>query len=92
MLDNGSATLFVGLASAIIGSLGTKIFDVRVSKKKMSLDYASQIRSEQRAELLSLRLDYQVLEKQSDKWREKYFQTLEENIELKKQLDIDDEE
>ena len=35
MLDNGTATLVVGLASALIGSLGTKYFDLRVSSKKM---------------------------------------------------------
>jgi hypothetical protein len=92
MLDTGTATLFVGLGSAIIGSLGTKFFDVKLSRKKMQVDYASQIRSEQRAELLSLRFDYQALERQADKWREKYFEVVEENIELKKELGIDDEE
>ena len=91
MLDNGTATLVVGLASALIGSLGTKYFDLRVSSKKMKLDYASQIRSEQRAELISLRFDYQALEKQNDKWREKYFEAVEENLELKKQLEIEPE-
>ena len=57
----------------------------------MKLDYASQIRSEQRAELISLRFDYQALEKQNDKWREKYFESVEETLELKKQLEIEPE-
>ena len=72
-------TAVVGLAAAVIGTIGGKFFDNYMQKRKMGQDLASQIRSEQRAEVLTLRSDLDDTEEKLDEWKEKYFELKEEN-------------
>jgi len=77
----------VGVIGAIVGGVGGKAFDNYMDKRKMGMDLASQIRSEQRAEVLTLRSELDNTEEDLDEWREKYYEIKEENVKQQTMMD-----
>jgi predicted nuclease with TOPRIM domain len=77
----------VGVVGAIVGGVGGKAFDNYMEKRKMGMDLASQIRSEQRAEVLTLRSELDDTEENLDEWREKYYELKEENVRQQTMMD-----
>ena len=86
-LGSTELTALVGLAAAVTGTIGGKFLDNYMQKRKMGMDLASQIRSEQRAEVLTLRSELGDAEEQLDEWKEKYFELKEENARQQVALD-----
>jgi hypothetical protein len=86
-VDSGTVALIVGLSSAVIGGLGTKLVDSANSKRKLNQDFASQIRAEQRAEVLTLRQLNKDLNSEIQDVREKYFNALQTKVDLESKID-----
>lgn len=86
-MDAAMITALVGLFGAVIGTLGTKMVDVYMTKKVRTQDLASQIRSEQRAEVLTLRSELDDTEEQLDEWKDKYYELKQENARQQIMLD-----
>ena len=86
-MDTATIAAIVGVVGAIVGTLGTKIVDIFITKKTRTQDLASQIRSEQRAEILTLRSELDSTEEDLDDWKTKYIELKEENA--RQQIMID---
>lgn len=86
-LGTAEITALVGLCAAIIGTIGGKFFDNYMQKRKMKIDYGSQIRSEQRAEIMNLRSELDDTEEKVDEWRDRYFELKEENVKQQSMMD-----
>lgn len=86
-MDSGTVALIVGLVSAVVGSLGTKILDTSTTKKKINIELANQIRSEQRSELLNLRVLNAEINSEIEDLREKYYKVLQHNVDLESKID-----
>ena len=86
-MDNATVALIVGLAGTVIGSLGTKAIDSANTRRKTNIDYAAQIRSEQRSELMNLRSINIQLGAEIEDIREKYFSALQKNVDLESKID-----
>jgi peptidoglycan hydrolase CwlO-like protein len=70
----------VGVLGAIVGTLGAKIVDFFMNKRNREQDLATQMRSEQREEIITLRSELDDTEDQLDDWKIKYFELKEENV------------
>lgn len=79
-LQAAELTALVGLTAALIGTVGGKMFDNYMQRKKIGADLSSQIRSEQQAEIFDLREELSATETKLDQWREKFFELKSENI------------
>ena len=86
-MDPAVLTAIVGVIAAIIGTVGGKVFDNYMQKRKMAMDYGSQIRSEQRAEIMSLRSELEDTEEKVDDWRDRYFELKEQNVQQQAMID-----
>ena len=86
-MDSGTVALVVGLAGTIIGGLGTKAIDSVNTRRKTNIDFASQIRSEQRSELMNLRSVNTQLGAEIEDLREKYYATLQRTVDLESKID-----
>lgn len=81
----------VSLISAAMGVLGNKVFDTATSRRALAQQLALQIRTEQRADLLTAKQETDKTEQELDEYKEKYYALLEENINLRAQLDDGEE-
>lgn len=79
-LQAAELAAIVGITSALIGTVGGKLFDNYMQRKKLTVDVSSQIRSEQQAEIFDLREELSATESKLDQWREKFFELKSENI------------
>jgi peptidoglycan hydrolase CwlO-like protein len=70
----------VGVFGAIVGTLGAKIIDFFMNKRNRAQDLATQMRSEQREEIVTLRSELDNTEDQLDDWKIKFFELKEENV------------
>ena len=86
-LDPGTVAIITGLGTAVIASLGTKLVDSYNGRRKLNIDFANQIRAEQRAEVLSLRAESDTMREQLTEISEKYYAALQMHVELQSQID-----
>lgn len=86
-MDNATVALVVGIVGTVVGSFGTKAIETINSRRKTNLDYAAQIRSEQRSELMNLRSINAQLGAEIEDVREKYYSSLQKNVDLESKID-----
>jgi hypothetical protein len=74
-----------------MGVLGNKFFDNVNSRRALAQQLALQIRTEQRADLLTQKQELDETEEKLDDIKHKYYELLEENIRLKGELEEKEE-
>ena len=87
MVDPTTATILVAIISVIGGGLGKTAIDSWNSRKKTNIEFASQIRSEQRSEIMNLRATNNDLNAEIEDIREKYYEVLQKKVDLEAQID-----
>lgn len=75
------------LLSALFGGAGVKLLDKLLSKRGDAFGEAMKIREELRAEIDTLRAEINTKRTEADSWRSKYWEQIEENIQLKSELE-----
>lgn len=83
------------LLSALFGGAGVKLLDKLLSKRGDAFGEATKIREELRSEIDTLRAEINTKRTEADAWRTKYWEQIEENIQLKSEIenlksDLDD--
>lgn len=77
----------VSLISAGLGIVGNKAFDTMNSKRSLTQQLTVQTLTGQRADLLTTKQELEDTEKELDEFKTKYYEVLEENINLKAELE-----
>jgi len=75
------------LLSALFGGAGVKLLDKLLSKRGDAFGEAAKIREELRQEIDSLRAEINTKRTEADAWRTKYWEQIEENIQLKSEVE-----
>jgi peptidoglycan hydrolase CwlO-like protein len=75
------------LLSALFGGAGVKLLDKLLSKRGDAFSEATKIREELRSEIDTLRAEISARRTESDSWRGKYWEQVEENIQLKSEME-----
>lgn len=78
---------YAAAIAALFGGIGVKIIEKLMSKRSEQFLEGTKIREELRQEITSLKKDVDASSKSSDEWREKYYQKVEENLELSQEID-----
>lgn len=78
---------YLALAGAILGGSGLKFVESWLNRSKVKEDIATTFRNELREEVKSLREELRAVEQEVEKWRAKYYETYEELIAAKAQLE-----
>lgn len=86
-MDAGAVTIIVAIISVIGGGLGKTAIDSWNSRKRTNIDFAAQIRSEQRSEIMNLRSANNELNAEIEDIREKYYAELQKNVDLESRID-----
>lgn len=79
---------YASAIAAIFGGVGVKIFEKLMSKRSEQFMEASRIREELRIEITSLREELEEWKKEADEWRTKYYERVEENLQIKGELEM----
>jgi len=69
---------WIALIGTIIATVGVKLLEKWLGKRDKQVDDATQIRSELREQVTSLKTDIKELEDEVEEWRSKYYDTREE--------------
>lgn len=77
----------IALISTLFGGAGLKFIEYWLSRNKVKVDHATQIRTELRDDLESRRAEVGRLSEELDEWRERYFDIKAEYIQVKSELD-----
>ena len=75
------------LVSALFGGAGVKFLDTFVSKRSVEFSEAAKIREELRLEVDTLRNESIAKRAETDGWRTKYWEQVEENLQLKSEIE-----
>lgn len=75
------------LLSALFGGAGVKLLDKLLSKRGDAFGEAVKIREELRTEIDTLRAEINTKRTEADAWRTKYWEQIEENIQLKSEIE-----
>lgn len=78
----------IALIGTIFGGVGLKVMEHFLSKGKIRIDEATQLRSELRLEIEALREEVRQLEAAVDKWREEYYNVRDQLIAKQTELTI----
>lgn len=84
---NFSNEALIALIGTLFGGVGLKTVEAILAKNNRKLDDAAQIRKELREETAALKVELKNLRQELDEWKEKYFNTFNENSELKFRLE-----
>lgn len=79
MLD----TAWIALIGTVFGGAGLKVIEKVLSKGMVKDDIATNLRTELRKDATELRAELKVVEHELDNWKVKYFELLQQFIELK---------
>lgn len=71
----------IALVGTLCGGVGLKLLEWWLGRSKVKIDEATMIREEQRTELKALREEVRILEAEVDKWRLKYYDLREKQLE-----------
>lgn len=87
MEANNLTVAIISLVTALFAGTGLKVVEKFVSKSKEKDDAATNIRNELRGELTALKLEMQVVERDLDAWKAKYYEVIEKYIIAKAHLE-----
>lgn len=74
---------WIALVGTLCGGAGLKIIENVLARGGKKIDTATVMREELRRDLKTARDDVHLLEKELDTWKEKYFQLLQEHLDIK---------
>src|ERR1044072_4262498 len=77
---------WLALIGAVLGGSGLKIIEYWLNRSKVREDAATQMRTELRDEIKSLREELRTVEDELDKWRGKYYELMDEFMKAKGDL------
>ena len=69
---------FLALLGTIFGGVGLKVVENLLNKSKTREDIAASLRKELREDVGTMRKELRTLETELDKWKQKYYQLLEQ--------------
>lgn len=75
---------WTALIGAILGGSGLKLIEWWLSRSKEKDNSAKEFRQELRTDLTEVKRELDRVEAELDAWRDKYYDQLEKNIELRK--------
>jgi seryl-tRNA synthetase len=64
---------FIALAAALFGGVGLKIIESLLNKSNAKNDLQTQMRSELRTDVISLKDELDEIESRLDEWKKKYY-------------------
>ncbi len=76
----------IALISAIFGGAGLKVLEVWLTRGRVKDDTATAFRNELRQELLGLRQELNDVETELDTWKKKYYDLLDQFIQVKNEI------
>lgn len=75
------------VTAALFGGIGVKVLEKMMNKKSEAFSDATQIRDELRIEIANLRKEADEWKEEADEFRGKYYESIEENIQLNQQFE-----
>jgi predicted nuclease with TOPRIM domain len=78
---------YLALAGAVFGGAGLEVIRKWLSRSKEKDDSATQFRTELREEVKNLRAELRQVEDDLEKWRDKYYELMDQFIKVKGELD-----
>lgn len=73
---------YASVLSAVFGGVGVKVLEKIINKRSEQFMEASRIREELRTELTYLREELEGWKRETDDWRGRYYEKVEENIKM----------
>lgn len=80
-------TAWIALIGTVFGGAGLKVLENILSRGQSKDDLATSLRQELRKDSTDLRVELKGLEKELDKWKERYYLLLQEYLEIKSHLE-----
>lgn len=74
---------FMTAVGALLGGSGVKLVDYFIKRPDKNFRTAERLRDELRHELIAVRADIKQIADELDEWKVKYYNLLEENVNLK---------
>jgi hypothetical protein len=79
-------TEWIALIGTVAGGIGLKITESILSRGTKKADTATAMRAELRQESVALREELRAVEKELDEWRDKYYELMQELVDVKSSL------
>lgn len=79
---------WIGVIGTIFGGLGVKSIEYFLSRSRVRIDDATQIREELRIEVTALREEIKDLEDERDKWRAEYYDLRDKYVQMQTELTL----
>lgn len=84
--STGLDPAWIAAIATICGGLGVKLVEWILSRSRVKVDDATQIRGELRIEITALRDEIKELEDERDKWRAEYYDLRDKHIQMQLEL------
>ena len=78
----------IALFSTVAGTIGLKVVDHTLTKGRVRIDDAANIRDELREEIKSNKEDIARLEAEVDRWRKEYYDLRDKYVQIQTELTI----
>lgn len=81
------SVIILSLLSAFISGLGVSLFSIIADRKKEKIRIAEREQDYLKIELKDLQIKLYQLEKDLDEWKEKYYNTIQELVSVRAELE-----
>ena len=86
-MNNVLVNIFIAILASGISGLVTAIYAAKNDKKKEHIRQQEKIQDDLKIELKDAQIKLYQLEKDLNEWKEKYYQTLQQMMEIKNELE-----
>lgn len=86
-MDNGVVNIIVAVLASGISGLITAMYAAKNEKRKEHIRQSEKAQDDLKIELKDAQIKLYKLEKDLNEWKDKYYETLQEMIEIKNELE-----